>query len=83
MLGTKWPRLARKLDLLAKVDSIKGDYRGDTHEQAVDMLTKWKRKHGKGAKINIIIEALREIDFNDIADFILSQCRAVENSTNH
>ncbi len=50
MLGTKWPRLARKLDLLAKVDSIKGDHRGDTHEQAVEMLTKWKQKHGKMPK---------------------------------
>jgi hypothetical protein len=83
MLGTEWPRLARRLDLLVKVSSIKGDHRGDTHEQAVMMMTKWKQKRGKNAKIKIFIEALRDIDFNDIADFILSQCRAAENSTDH
>jgi hypothetical protein len=48
------------------------------------MLTNWKRRLGKDAKIEIIVEALREISFNDIADFIVSRCQAVpvENSTN-
>ena len=82
MLGTKWPRLARKLDLSTKVDSIKGDYRGDTHEQAITMLTKWKQKHGSNAKIKVIIEALTELELNDIADCILGACRAKENCTN-
>jgi hypothetical protein len=64
------------------VGSIKEDHRGDTHEQAVDMLTNWKRRLGSDAKIKIIVEALREIRFNDIADFIVSWCRVAENATN-
>ena len=75
--------MARKLDLSAKVDSIRGDYRGDTHEQAVIMLTKWKQKHGSNAKIKVVIKALRELDLNDIADYILGACRAKENSTSN
>ncbi|CAB3981647.1 malignant fibrous histiocytoma-amplified sequence 1 homolog [Paramuricea clavata] len=83
-LGTRWPRLARKLDLSSRVGSIKEDHRGDTHEQAVEMLTNWKRRLGRDAKIEIIVEALREIGFNDIADFIVSRCQGVpvENSSN-
>ena len=83
MLGTRWPRLARKIGLSTKVDSIRDDYRGDTHEQAVVMLTKWKEKHGSNAKIRLVIKALRELDRNDIADYILGACRGKENSTNN
>ena len=82
-LGTKWIWLARKLDLSAKVDSIRSDYRGDTHEQAVIMLTKWKQKHGSNAKIKVIIKALRELELNDIADYILHESRGKENSNNN
>jgi hypothetical protein len=48
------------------------------------MLIYWKERLGKDAKIEIIVEALREIGLNDIADFIVSRCQAVpvENSTN-
>ena len=83
MLGTRWPRLARKLDLSTKVESIEVDYRGNTHEQAVIMLTKWKQKHGSNAKIKVIIKALRELDLNDITDYILHESRGKENSTNN
>ena len=80
-LGTKWPKLARKLNLSKKVDSIREDHRGDTHEQAVKMLVDWKQRYGAEAKIKIIVEALREINLKEIADFILSNCRASENAT--
>ena len=81
MLGTRWPRLARKLDLSTKVGSIRDDYRGDTHEQAVVMLTKWKEKHGSNAKIRLVIKALRGLNLNDIADYILDESQGKENST--
>ena len=84
MLGTRWTQLARKLNLRAQVGSIKNDNRDNTHEQAVEMLTKWKQERGKDAKVKKIVKALRELNFNDIADDICSKmrCRAVENSTN-
>ena len=64
--------------------SIKEDHRGDTHEQAVEMLSNWKQRLGNNAKIKIIVEALRKINFNDVADFIVIRCQAVpvENATN-
>ena len=84
LLGTRWQQLCRKLNLRAQVRSIRADNRDDTHEQAVEMLTKWKQERGTDAKVKIIVEALRELKFNDVADFIYnkSRCRTVGNSTN-
>ena len=44
------------------MDIIMSDYKDNTHEQAVQMLAKWKRKNGRSSKRSIISKALRELD---------------------
>lgn len=79
-LGRKWPQLARKLGIGKKVDSIMGDHRDETHEQAVAMLNKWKMENGENAKISILIKALRDLKFNEIADFVRNKFNSIKRS---
>lgn len=78
LLGVRWPQLARKLHLLANLDNIRVDHRDSIKDQAVEMLIKWKQQLGEDARVKIIVEALIEIHFKDVADFILTRCRAEE-----
>lgn len=52
------------------MDIIMSDYKDNTHEQAVQMLAKWKRKNGRSSKRSIISKALRELENGELAEYV-------------
>ncbi|XP_065842098.1 uncharacterized protein [Oscarella lobularis] len=66
-IGTDWKFLVRELGLCeAKIDAIVQDNPHSTQEQAYKALTLWTKKMGEKATKHHVIEALREMEREDL-----------------
>ncbi|XP_074654609.1 receptor-interacting serine/threonine-protein kinase 1-like isoform X2 [Tubulanus polymorphus] len=68
LIGIDWKRLGRYLKIdESDIKCISEDYRGDTKEQAYQMLLLWRKtREGGEATVSMVAQALRKCDRADI-----------------
>ena len=67
-VGADWRNLGTVLGLeSALLNNIEADH-SECRERARKVLEKWKQKNGNGATVEILINALNEIDRKDVAE---------------
>ena len=70
-VGTDWRDLGTVLRLeSALMDNIEADL-SECRERAWKVLQKWKQKNGNRATVEILINALNEIDRKDVVEKLL------------
>ena len=67
-IGKHWKKLAKELGLSrGTIEAVSIDFYPEGHyEQAYQALRKWSQKEGKNAKLVDLVNALKEIGFEEL-----------------
>ncbi|XP_040890075.1 protein FADD [Toxotes jaculatrix] len=75
-LGKTWRKLGRKLGLKdVKLDSIHRRHPTELEETVVELLREWRKSRGAEARVEELIKALRDCQYNLTADKVEDKLR--------
>ncbi|KAM3876852.1 FAS-associated death domain protein [Diretmus argenteus] len=73
-LGKTWRKLGRKLGLSeVRLESIAKRHPTDLEETVVELLKEWRKNQGAGARVETLITALRDCQYNLTADKVVKK----------
>lgn len=77
-LGRNWRKLGRKLGLTdVKLESISKRHPTELDRTVIELLREWRKNRGAEARIEDLIKALRDCEFNLTADKVEGKLKSL------
>ena len=73
-IGSSWKFLARKLRVPEEQIHNIDDSRQSLHEKSFEAVLYWKKYKGASASIQVLIDALRDIEMVALAEAVAEHC---------